>query len=157
MREKELLDGSHVDRLKNALRKGTANISSTYKTGRIAVETNVGAAVTVINTTVLSRKGSKELASNYKMKSGLGIISEDGSGSIGANLDDDDSMDRSKNSNKSNMSFSLTNPKKLVKKNTFWQGMIDLDPAAKSAKQLLTEKLLKLDKLQANYLDFIEE
>jgi hypothetical protein len=40
---------------------------------------------------------------------------------------------------------------------TFFQGMVDLDPTTRSAKQLLVEKLQKLDKLHAKALSFIDE
>lgn len=46
---------------------------------------------------------------------------------------------------------------KGLKSNTFWQGMVDLESGARSAKMELAWKLSRLDKLQKNFLARVEE
>jgi CRP-like cAMP-binding protein len=46
---------------------------------------------------------------------------------------------------------------KSPKSNTFWQGMVDLESGARSAKIELAWKLSRLDKLQKNFLARVEE
>ena len=46
---------------------------------------------------------------------------------------------------------------KTPKFDTFWQRMLDLDPAARSAKIILADKISKLEKLQTMYLAYVDE
>ena len=103
------------------------------------------------NGTSLSKILGRTLSGKLKSYSNHG----DGSveSTVGGGEDDWKAYKKSLSSPNSSTGNSI----KVAKRNTFWRGLVETDQSNKHHKLELAEKMLKLDKLQAQYLALVDE